>query len=74
MKQILKRLIMAILTGAIIGAVAGLALSGFDLSALLDGAFIGAAIGALFGLRTQVIRRSASEAGIALRADKRDTS
>lgn len=74
MQQIFKRILMAILTGAIVGAIAGLALSGFDLRALLDGAFIGAVIGAFFGLRTQVIRRSASEAGIALWADKRDKS
>lgn len=73
MKQTLERLLKAILIGASIGAIAGLALNGFTLNALLDGAFIGAVIGSFFGLRTQVIRRSATETGLALWADKRHT-
>ena len=74
MRPFLMSLFKYMLTGTAIGAVAGAIISGLDLRALVDGAFIGSVIGALFGLRTQVIRRSASEAGAALWADKRDTS
>lgn len=70
MKQVLKRLLIAILTGALIGALAGVVLGGIHLHHLLDGAFFGGAIGAFFGLRTLVIRRSAAESGVAFWANK----
>lgn len=72
MRLFLTTLSRSMLLGAAIGAVAGAIISGLDLRALLDGAFIGAAIGGFFGLRAQILRRSATEAGVALWADKRD--
>lgn len=74
MKQVLRRLLVAILIGAAIGAAAGLVIGGFDVLSLLGGAFIGGAIGSFFGLRTQIIRRTAAEANIGLPVDPRDGS
>ena len=46
MRPLLMSLFKYTLTGAAIGAVAGAIISGLDLHALIDGAFIGAVIGA----------------------------
>ncbi len=72
MRRLLAGISKSMLGGAAIGAIAGAIISGFELRSFLDGAVIGGAIGAFFGLRAQLIRRSASAAGLAMRADQLD--
>ena len=72
MRRLLTNLFTVMLIGAAIGAIAAIVISGLDLRGALEGAFIGGAIGAFFGLRAQVIRRSAIKAGVASGAGQRE--
>lgn len=68
----MRKFVIIAVQGTLIGALAGLVISGMDLWTVLEGAFVGGTIGAFFGLRRQINRRSTADSGAALRADQRD--
>ena len=61
----MRQFVIIAAQGTLIGALAALVISGVDLRTVLEGGFVGGTIGAFFGLRTQIIRRSAADSDTA---------